>query len=71
MMIFLERLNDTHEKNMMDVRMGFRKNRSTVDDIFTVKRIISSTNEPLYAVFVNLQGAYNHIDNKMLMKLYI
>ena len=54
----------------MENQFGFRKNRSTTDAIFTVRKIIEKTEGFFITCFVDLRAAYDHIDRDMLFDVF-
>ena len=69
--IIIKRLNVWYEKQLLDQQQGFRTGRGTNDGIFRLKRIQQITNKTktlVYALFVDLSAAFDHINRKWLFK---
>ena len=54
---------------MMECQFGFRKNRSTTDAIFSVRKVIEKTDGFYVCCFVDLRAAYDHINREMLFDI--
>ena len=70
-LIILERMRKWYENQLLDEQQGFRSGRGTTDGIYIVKRIqqISHlTKKPVYAVFVDLTAAFDHVRRNWLFK---
>ena len=70
--IILNRLKQWYENQISDQQQGFRTGRGTTDGIFILKRvqqIAHRTNQPIYALFIDLTAAFDHIDRKWLFQL--
>jgi retron-type reverse transcriptase len=67
------RLSEIVQKKLSDVQMGFRPDRSTVDNIFIIRQIYKKCYEcniELHNVFIDYTHAFNSIDlNKALESL--
>ena len=53
----------------MDQQQGFRKARGTTDGIFMVKQvhqIAEKMRKPVYALFVDLSAAFDHVCRKWM-----
>ena len=71
MLIILERLRKRYDDNLLDQQQGFRPNRGTTDGIFFVKRlqeIANKTTQPIYALFVDLTAAFDHVNRDWLFQ---
>ena len=67
--IILERLREWYDENLSDQQQGFRPGRGTTDGIYLVKRlqqISNLTKKPVYALFVDLTAAFDHINRDWL-----
>ena len=56
----------------MDTQCGFRKGRSTVDQIWVTHRIVEKATEyqtPVYLCFVDLSKAYDSVDCTALVAI--
>lgn len=70
-LIILERLRKWYDDNLLDQQQGFRPNRGTTDGIFLVKRlqqIANKTTQPIYAIFVDLTAAFDHVNRDWLFQ---
>lgn len=71
-MIIEERLKQELEKNkvLVDIQAGFRKNRSTMDNIYilnyAVEKKISKKERKVYAFFVDLKAAFDIVNREKL-----
>ena len=69
--IILDRIRNWYEKQLLDQQQGFRKGRGTTDGIYVIKRVqqISyRSRKPLYALFVDLSAAFDHVNRDWLFK---
>ena len=69
--IILERIRNWYEKQLSDQQQGFRKGRGTTDGIYVIKRIqqISyRSRKQLYALFVDLSAAFDHVNREWLFQ---
>lgn len=67
----IKRLNTWYDKQLLDQQQGFRAGRGTNDGIFRLKRIqqiTSKTKTQVYALFIDLSAAFDHINRKWLFK---
>jgi len=71
MIIILDRLKETYEKNLMLYQYGFRSGVGTVDGIFVAKRLIKTTIGYFNACFIDLRAAFDHIFRALLYKIRI
>ena len=70
--IMLERLKTAVDKKLRDHQAGFRKERSCIDQITTLRIIIEQSlewNASLYVTFVDFEKAFDSLDRKSLWKL--
>ena len=59
-----KRLMENIENKLENNQMGFRQNRSTVDNIFIVRQIFEKSHEPnihLYNIFVDYTHAFDFV----------
>ena len=71
--IILQRLNERLEQLLRDIQCGFRKNRSCVDQIYTLRTIIHSCLEyhiPLYINFVDFKAAFDSVNREYIWKAF-
>ena len=69
--IIINRLKKWYEQQLLDQQQGFRMGRGTTDGIFIVKRMHQITNQmkkPVYALFIDLTAAFDHIERKWMFK---
>lgn len=69
--IIINRLKNWYDQQLLDQQQGFRAGRGTADGIFRLKRIQQITNKtktPVFALFVDLSAAFDHINRKWLFK---
>ena len=70
--ILLERIKEAADKNLRDNQAGFRKNRSTVDQIATLRIIVEQSlewNSDLIINFLDYEKAFDSIDRATLWKI--
>ena len=70
-MLIINRLKTWYEKQLLDQQNGFRKGRGTIDGIFAAKQIHQISNnmkKPVYALFVDLTAAFDHIKRSWMFK---
>ena len=67
--IILDRLKETYEKNLMPYQYGFRSGVGTVDGIFVAKRLIKTTIGYFNACFIDLRAVFDHILRSLLYKI--
>lgn len=69
--IIINRMKEWYENQLLDQQQGFRTGRGTTDGLFLAKslqQIAHKTNRKLYALFVDLTAAFDHIDRTWLFK---
>ena len=69
--IIFSRLLPYAEENIKEYQCGFTWNRSTTDEIFTLRQILEKTLEygvATHHLFVDFQSAYDSINRKMLYR---
>ena len=62
--IIINRLKAWYESQLLDEQQGFRTGRGTADGVYLIKRvqeISSKIKKPVYALFVDLSAAFDHI----------
>jgi hypothetical protein len=65
------RLSEIVQEKLSDVQMGFRPDRSTVDNIFIIRQVIEKCHEhnnELHDVFIDYTQAFDSIDRNKVMK---
>ena len=70
--IVLERIRDAADTKLRDEQAGFRKNRSCIDQIATLRIIVEQStewNSPLYINFIDYEKAFDSIDRTALWML--
>jgi sorting nexin-29 len=67
--IIRKRLEPIAEQVIWEYQAGFRKGRSTMDHIFTMKRISEKCwehNVDLFQIYIDFRQAYDHINREKL-----
>jgi hypothetical protein len=62
------------EGNYRDHKCGFRRNRSTIDHIFCIRRILEEKwecNEKVHHLFTDIKKAYDSLRREILYKILI
>ena len=62
--ILLKRISPYAEDNIGDYQCGFRSNRSTVDQIFTIRQLLEKSwefNKDVHQLFIDFKQAYDTI----------
>lgn len=70
--ILLNRIKDAVDPQLRDQQAGFRRQRSCVDQIATLRIILEQSlewNSPLYVNFVDYEKAFDSVDRQALWKL--
>ena len=70
--ILLVRMKIEVDQKLRDEQAGFRKDRSCVDQIATLRNIIEQSlewNSPLYVTFVDFEKAFDSVDRESLWKI--
>jgi hypothetical protein len=70
--VILNRMKDQVDKELRDPHAGFRKERSCIDQIATLRIIIEQSqewNSSLYINFIDFEKAYDSLDRETLWKL--
>lgn len=66
-------MSDGLESLLRDNQCGFRKNRSCIDQIYSLRTIIHNCleyNLPLYVNFVDFKAAFDSIDRNYIWKAF-
>ena len=67
--IILDRLRKWYDESLLDQQQGFRQGRGTTDGIYIIKRMQKISNlikKPVYALFIDLTAAFDHINRGWL-----
>ena len=67
--IIINRISSWYDKKILDQQQGVRSGRGTTDGIYRIKRvqqISKKMRKPVYAIFVDLAAAFDHVDRKWL-----
>ena len=67
--LILNRFTEWYESQLLDFQNGFRKGRGTSDGIYITKitqNIAHKTNRDIFALFVDLSSAFDHINRQWL-----
>ena len=70
--ILLERMKEAVDPKLRDQQAGFRRNRSCVDQIASLRIIVEQSlewNSPLYINFIDFEKAFDSVDRETLWKL--
>ena len=70
--VIIQRIQNGVDSVLRKEQAGFRKNRSTVDQIFILRNIIEQVNEcqaTLYAHFVDFEKAFDSVHREGLWKI--
>ena len=70
--IILNRIQDLINCQLSEIQSGFRPNRSTMDQIFTLKMTMEKRrefNKPLFMCFIDITKAYDSINRELLWKV--
>ncbi|XP_023212715.1 uncharacterized protein LOC111615539 [Centruroides sculpturatus] len=69
MMILKEGLSSLMEEHLADEQAGFRKDRSTTQQILTLRLLVEKTRKQknIYSCFVDFQKAFDSIDQKFTL----
>ena len=62
--IIINRIKSWYENQILDEQQGFRSGRGTADGVYIIKRVQEISNKmkkPVYALFVDLSAAFDHI----------
>ena len=68
-MLLLDPLQECMEKAVMEAQCGFRKDRSTTDQLFTLQQILHDSWEfdvPTHTCFIDLRKAYDTVNRPAL-----
>ena len=70
--IILQRISEALDQILRQEQAGFRKGRSCVDHIFTLRQILEQTHEwnsPLYIAFIDFEKAFDSLHRESLWKI--
>ena len=70
--ILLDRMKDVIDPQLRDQQAGFRKDRSCIDQIATLRIILEQSlewNSPLFINFIDYEKAFDSVDRETLWKL--
>jgi hypothetical protein len=70
--VILNRIQILLDNKLLEEQAGFRSNRSTVDQIFTLKLVMEKSrehNKPLCMCFIDIQKAYDSVNRELLWKI--
>ena len=68
-MIVNSRLKDNYERNLDPYQLGFRIDRSTLDNLFIYSQIRKATHRRLFALYVDLTAAFDKIPRRYLFEV--
>ena len=72
--ILLSRLIPYAKEIIGDHQCGFRRNRSTIDHTFCIRKILEKKweySEPVHQLFIDFKKAYNSVRREVLYKILI
>ena len=70
--VILNRVQSLIDRQLLETQAGFRANRSTVDQVFTLKMAIEKSrefNRPMFMCFIDIQKAYDSVNRNLLWKI--
>ena len=70
--IILNHVQDLIDHQLLETQSGFRSNRSTIDQIFTVEMTMEKRrefNKPLFMCFIDITKAYDSVNHELLWKV--
>ncbi|CAF4230155.1 unnamed protein product [Rotaria magnacalcarata] len=70
--IILNRIQGLIDGQLLEIQSGFRSNRSTTDQIFTLKMTMEKRrefNKPLFMCFIDIAKAYDSVNRELLWKV--
>ncbi|CAF2121924.1 unnamed protein product [Rotaria magnacalcarata] len=70
--VILNRVQILLDNKLLEQQAGFRSNRSTIDQIFTLKLVMEKSrehNKPLCICFIDIQKAYDSVNRELLWKI--
>jgi hypothetical protein len=70
--VILNRIQDLINCQLLEIQSGFRPNRSTMDQIFTLKMTMEKRrefNKPLFMCFIDITKAYDSVNRELLWKI--
>ena len=71
-MALIQRISDGIDAKLRKEQAGFRRGRSTIEQIFILRNIVEQTigwNSSLYVRFVDYQKAFDSVDRETLWKI--
>jgi hypothetical protein len=70
--MILNRIQQLIDNQLLEAQAGFRANRSTIDQIFTMKMIMEKRkefNKPLFLCFIDITKAYDSVNRELLWRV--
>ena len=70
--VTLNRVQGLIDRQILETQTGFRTNRSTVDQIFTLKMAMEKSREfdrPMFMCFIDIQKVYDSVNRDLLWKI--
>jgi hypothetical protein len=70
--VILNRIQHVVDSQLLEEQAGFRANRSTIDQVFTLKIVMEKCrefNNPLHMCFIDIQKAYDSVNRELLWKI--
>ncbi|CAM4830075.1 unnamed protein product [Rotaria magnacalcarata] len=70
--IILNRIQNSVDERLLEIQSGFRSNKSTIDQIFTLKMTMERRrefNKPLFMCFIDIAKAYDSVNRELLWRI--
>ncbi|CAF5049100.1 unnamed protein product, partial [Rotaria magnacalcarata] len=70
--IILNRIQNSVDERLLEIQSGFRSNKSTIDQIFTLKMAMERRrefNKPLFMCFIDIAKAYDSVNRELLWRI--
>ena len=70
--VIVNRVRSLIDRQLLETQAGFRANRSTVDQIFTLKMAMEKSrefNRPMFICFIDIQKVYDSVNRDLLWKI--
>jgi hypothetical protein len=67
--IVTSRCRPRYEEMLSRDQFGFRSNSGTIDAIYCLRHLLDKTKVPVYALFLDLRGAFDLLDRKQLFRI--
>ncbi|CAM4967100.1 unnamed protein product [Rotaria socialis] len=70
--IILNRIQNSVDERLLEIQSSFRSNKSTIDQIFTLKMTMERRrefNKPLFMCFIDITKAYDSVSREVLWRI--